>query len=92
MDVEPVAAGAQPSAVDDELYSRQLYAIGHKAQTRIQSSNVLLVGLRGIGVEIGARGRGAAPPPPRCPAPHAPRPAPRSQEPHPHGREELHAL
>lgn len=39
--------------VDEALYSRQLYVMGHDAQKRLQSSNVLVVGLRGLGVEIG---------------------------------------
>eukprot|EP00462_Mataza_sp_D1_P025955 CAMPEP_0175127644 /NCGR_PEP_ID=MMETSP0087-20121206/4495_1 /TAXON_ID=136419 /ORGANISM="Unknown Unknown, Strain D1" /LENGTH=1019 /DNA_ID=CAMNT_0016409633 /DNA_START=13 /DNA_END=3072 /DNA_ORIENTATION=- len=38
--------------VDEALYSRQLYVMGHEAQRKMQNSNVLLVGLRGLGVEI----------------------------------------
>jgi len=34
------------------LYSRQLYVLGHEAMKRMGSSNVLIVGLRGLGVEI----------------------------------------
>lgn len=48
----PVAVVATP-VIDDDLFSRQLYAIGIAAQLRIQSSSALIVGLRGIGVEIG---------------------------------------
>jgi len=37
--------------VDESLYSRQLYVFGHEAQRRMQTSRVLLVNLRGVGVE-----------------------------------------
>ena len=40
--------------VDESLYSRQLYVFGHEAQKRMASTNVLLVGLKGLGAEIGA--------------------------------------
>lgn len=39
--------------IDDALYSRQLYVLGHEAQKKMASSNVLVIGLRGLGVEIG---------------------------------------
>ena len=49
-----MSSSASASTVDEDLYSRQLYAIGgHKAQLSLSSSAVLLVGLRGVGVEIG---------------------------------------
>jgi hypothetical protein len=32
----------------------QLFVMGHQAQARMQQSNVLVVGLRGAGVELGA--------------------------------------
>jgi len=38
--------------VDESLYSRQLYVFGHAAQRKMQSSAVLIVGLRGLGVEV----------------------------------------
>ena len=37
--------------VDDKLYSRQLYVMGHEAQRRMAASSVLIVGLNGLGVE-----------------------------------------
>jgi hypothetical protein len=40
------------SAIDESLYSRQLYVMGHEAQRKMGSSTVLIVGLRGLGVEI----------------------------------------
>ena len=40
------------AVIDEELFSRQLYVLGHKAQSSLQSSDVLVVGLRGVGVEI----------------------------------------
>eukprot|EP00954_Amorphochlora_amoebiformis_P022125 1351133-Amorphochlora_amoeboformis.AAC.2 len=38
--------------VDEGLYSRQLYVYGAEAQRKMQQTNVLLVGLKGLGVEI----------------------------------------
>ena len=38
--------------VDEKLYSRQLYVMGHEAQRRMMVSNVLIIGLSGLGVEI----------------------------------------
>lgn len=38
--------------IDEGLYSRQLYVLGHAAMRRMQSSNVLISGMRGLGVEI----------------------------------------
>eukprot|EP00736_Rhodelphis_marinus_P008560 Rmarinus@m.25111 len=38
--------------IDEGLYSRQLYVMGHEAQRRMMTSNVLLIGLKGLGVEI----------------------------------------
>lgn len=39
-------------AIDEGLYSRQLYVLGHEAMHRMQASNVLISGLGGLGVEI----------------------------------------
>ena len=39
--------------VNEEFYARQVYTYGRDAQRKIQESRVLLVGLRGVGVEIG---------------------------------------
>uniref|UniRef100_A0A8C1EYE4 E1 ubiquitin-activating enzyme n=1 Tax=Cyprinus carpio carpio TaxID=630221 RepID=A0A8C1EYE4_CYPCA len=38
--------------IDEGLYSRQLYVLGHEAMKRMQISNILISGLRGLGVEI----------------------------------------
>ncbi len=38
--------------IDESLYSRQLYVLGHEAMKRMGKSNVLIVGLKGLGVEI----------------------------------------
>ncbi|OQR96570.1 ubiquitin activating enzyme, E1 family [Achlya hypogyna] len=40
------------STIDEGLYSRQLYVMGHDAQRRMGESNVLLLNLDGLGVEI----------------------------------------
>lgn len=38
--------------VDEKLYSRQLYVMGHEAQRRMMASKALLVGCSGLGVEV----------------------------------------
>lgn len=38
--------------IDESLYSRQLYVLGHEAMKRMSASNVLVIGLKGLGVEI----------------------------------------
>ncbi|XP_020936576.1 ubiquitin-like modifier-activating enzyme 1 [Sus scrofa] len=38
--------------IDEGLYSRQLYVLGHEAMKYLQTSSVLVSGLRGLGVEI----------------------------------------
>jgi ubiquitin-activating enzyme E1 len=38
--------------IDESLYSRQLYVLGHEAMKRMGASNVLIIGLKGLGVEI----------------------------------------
>nr|XP_051685818.1 ubiquitin-like modifier-activating enzyme 1 [Oryctolagus cuniculus]XP_051685819.1 ubiquitin-like modifier-activating enzyme 1 [Oryctolagus cuniculus]XP_051686424.1 ubiquitin-like modifier-activating enzyme 1 [Oryctolagus cuniculus]XP_051686425.1 ubiquitin-like modifier-activating enzyme 1 [Oryctolagus cuniculus] len=38
--------------IDEGLYSRQLYVLGHEAMKRLQTSSVLVSGLQGLGVEI----------------------------------------
>ena len=38
--------------IDESLYSRQLYVLGHDAMRQMSSSNVLVVGLLGLGAEI----------------------------------------
>jgi len=38
--------------IDEALYSRQLYVLGHEAMRKMMASSVLIVGLRGLGVEI----------------------------------------
>lgn len=50
--LKAAANGAANGEIDESLYSRQLYVLGHEAMKRMGSSNVLVVGLRGLGVEI----------------------------------------
>jgi len=38
--------------VDESLYSRQLYVMGHEAQRNLQASSLLVIGLGGLGVEV----------------------------------------
>ena len=47
------SSSASASGLDEGLYSRQLYVFGREAQQKLQQSNVLFAGLRGLGVETG---------------------------------------
>lgn len=38
--------------IDESLYSRQLYVLGKEAMQKMATSNVLIIGLGGLGVEI----------------------------------------
>lgn len=38
--------------IDESLYSRQLYVLGKEAMLKMQNSNVLIIGLKGLGIEI----------------------------------------
>ncbi|KAH9469643.1 hypothetical protein MJO28_004497 [Puccinia striiformis f. sp. tritici] len=40
------------STIDEGLYSRQLYVLGHDAMQKMANSDVLIVGMKGLGVEI----------------------------------------
>ncbi|XP_067003227.2 ubiquitin-like modifier-activating enzyme 1 [Anabrus simplex] len=46
------ASVAADHEIDEGLYSRQLYVLGHDAMRRMASSDVLISGLGGLGVEI----------------------------------------
>ena len=52
MDSDPAAASAAGAAVDEKLYSRQLYVMGHEAQRRMMASRAVLVGVSGLGAEV----------------------------------------
>lgn len=55
MDIDSPAVGTEQlknGDIDESLYSRQLYVLGHEAMKRMSSSHVLIAGLRGLGVEI----------------------------------------
>ncbi|KAL8559211.1 E1 ubiquitin-activating protein [Nucella lapillus] len=41
-----------PQDIDEGLYSRQLYVLGHEAMRKMAHSNVLISGMRGLGVEV----------------------------------------
>ncbi|TFK55878.1 ubiquitin activating enzyme [Heliocybe sulcata] len=48
----PSAMDIDETAIDEGLYSRQLYVLGHEAMKRMAASNILIVGAQGLGVEI----------------------------------------
>lgn len=39
--------------IDESLYSRQLYVLGADGMSKMLQSDVLIIGLNGLGVEIG---------------------------------------
>lgn len=45
-------SAAAHNEIDESLYSRQLYVLGHEAMKRMSASHVLIVGMKGLGVEI----------------------------------------
>jgi len=47
----PMEASAT-TEVDEKLYSRQLYVMGHEAQRRMMASKALLIGCSGLGIEV----------------------------------------
>ncbi|XP_054859377.1 ubiquitin-like modifier-activating enzyme 1 [Eublepharis macularius] len=47
-----MAKNGSEADIDEGLYSRQLYVLGHEAMKRMQNANILVSGLRGLGVEI----------------------------------------
>ena len=44
--------GGADELLDEGLYSRQLYVLGHRAQRSLAVSSVLIVGLSGLGAEV----------------------------------------
>ncbi|CAM9875266.1 ubiquitin-like modifier-activating enzyme 1 isoform X1 [Lampetra fluviatilis] len=51
-DADMAKNGGNDVDIDEGLYSRQLYVLGHEAMKRMQRSDVLVSGMRGLGVEI----------------------------------------
>ncbi|XP_056446749.1 ubiquitin-like modifier-activating enzyme 1 [Gadus chalcogrammus] len=47
-----MAKNGNDAEIDEGLYSRQLYVLGHEAMKRMQNAKVLISGMRGLGVEI----------------------------------------
>lgn len=48
----PAPAPAHHSDIDEGLYSRQLYVLGHDAMRRMAKADVLVSGLGGLGLEV----------------------------------------
>ena len=46
------AAEGDEAEIDEALYNRQLYVFGHDAMKKMQKSNILLIGVAGLGVEV----------------------------------------
>ncbi|MED6246751.1 E1 ubiquitin-activating protein [Ataeniobius toweri] len=43
---------ARTNEIDEGFYSRQLYVLGHEAMHRMGRAEVLIAGMKGLGVEI----------------------------------------
>ena len=41
--------------IDEDLHSRQLAVYGRESMSRMANANVLILGMKGLGVEVGAR-------------------------------------
>ena len=39
--------------IDESLYNRQLYVLDHLSMQKITQNNVLIIGMNGLGAEIG---------------------------------------
>lgn len=46
------ASSPEAKALDEDLYSRQLYVLGRDAMKKMQESKILIIGLGGLGEEI----------------------------------------
>ena len=46
------SANGSGGDIDESLYSRQLYVLGHEAMKKMAQANVLISGLKGLGVEV----------------------------------------
>jgi ubiquitin-activating enzyme E1 len=44
---------AETCTIDESLYSRQLYVLGEEAMKKMNASSALIIGMKGLGVEIG---------------------------------------
>ncbi|XP_041348833.1 ubiquitin-like modifier-activating enzyme 1 [Gigantopelta aegis] len=47
-----MARNGATNEIDEGLYSRQLYVLGHEAMRRMANSNILISGMKGLGIEI----------------------------------------
>lgn len=47
------SSSSQVAEIDEGLYSRQLYVLGHDAMRKMGTANVLISGMKGLGIEIG---------------------------------------
>ena len=44
---------SETTTIDESLYIRQLYVLGEEAMKRMNASSALIIGMKGLGVEIG---------------------------------------
>lgn len=53
IDMEVISNGKPEVEIDEDLHSRQLAVYGREAMKRLFGANILVSGLRGLGVEVG---------------------------------------
>ena len=49
-----MASPMQVDEIDEDLHSRQLAVYGKESMKRMANASVLLLGLKGLGIEVGA--------------------------------------
>ena len=52
---------SKDTTIDESLYSRQLYVLGEDAMKKMNASSALIIGMKGLGVEIGRNRAGKIP-------------------------------
>lgn len=52
MQIDSPPQGTESNSIDEGLYSRQLYVLGKEAMLKMQHASVLIIGLKGLGIEI----------------------------------------
>ena len=52
---------SEGTTIDESLYSRQLYVLGEDAMKKMNASSALIIGMKGLGVEIGRNQVGMIP-------------------------------
>jgi len=52
VEMQHTNGSTKPTEIDESLYSRQLYVLGHEAMRKMAAANILVCGMGGLGAEI----------------------------------------